>query len=77
MGSYDSAHAFIRGELAATNDKDYARLGSAVSHYSNDNGVNQIILVSPDIADGTGAGKDSTDAGTIYVLDSSSIDKSQ
>ena len=34
MGSYDSAHAFISGELAATNDKDYARLGSAVSHYS-------------------------------------------
>ena len=44
MGSYDSAHAFIRGELAATNDKDYSRLGSAVSHYSDGAGTNQIIF---------------------------------
>ena len=77
MGSYDSAHAFISGEVAATNDKDYARLGSAVGHYSDGADTSQIILVSPDIADGTGAGKDSSDAGTIYVLDSSSIDTSQ
>ena len=66
----------LAGEPAATNDKDYARLGSGVSHYSS-GGTNQIILVSPDISDGTGAGKDSTDAGTIYVLNSSSIDTSQ
>ena len=42
MGSYDSAHAFISGEVAAANDKDYARLGTAVSHYSDGTGTNKL-----------------------------------
>ena len=58
MGSYDSL-CFHSRRVIATNDKDYSRLGSAVSHYSDGAGTNQIILASPDIADGTGAGKDS------------------
>ena len=71
MGSYDSAHGFINGSGL----KDYSRL--QINGFYSSNGVKQMLLVSPDIADGTSAGKDSTDFGSILVMDPTSIDISQ
>ena len=67
MGSYDSAHAFING----SGIKDYSRL--QINGYYSNNGVQQMILVSPDIAESV----DNTDVGSILVMDPSTIDISQ